>query len=92
MVLVILVFAALCAAGLVRVALAVEARAEAQAAADASALAGAASDRQGAEEVADANDAELVSFESSGDEVLVTVSRLGVTARARARWLPAPIP
>ncbi len=67
-------------------------RAEAQAAADAVALAGAASDRQGAAEVAEANDTELVRYDVDGDEVLVTVARAGVTARARARWVPAPIP
>lgn len=92
LVLVVLLFAAACAGGLVRVAVAAVQRAEAQAAADAVALAGAASDRQGAAEVAEANDTELVRYDVDGDEVLVTVARAGVTARARARWVPAPIP
>lgn len=59
-------------------------RSRAQAAADAAALAGAAGGREEAELLARANGAELVDFERSGNEVLVTVLVDGARAVARA--------
>lgn len=60
-------------------------RARAQTAADAAALAGATDGRSGAEDLAEANGAELVSFEADGAEVQVVVERDDVRATARAR-------
>lgn len=87
-----ILFAALLAAGVVRVGNAAGERAAAQAAADASALAGAAEGQAAAAEAATANDAALVRYEPVGDDVRVTIERHGARATARARWQPAPIP
>ncbi|WP_421118002.1 hypothetical protein ACE2AJ_11370 [Aquihabitans daechungensis] len=85
-------FAALLAAGVVRVGDAAGRGASAQAAADAAALAGAAEGPGAAAEVAAANDARILGFAQDGDDVRVTVERRGATATARARWQPLPIP
>lgn len=60
-------------------------RAHAQTAADAAALAGVLEGRAAAEELAEANGAELVSFAVDGRDVQVVVEREGVRATARAR-------
>jgi hypothetical protein len=90
--LITILFAALFAAGVVRVGDAAGRGASAQAAADAAALAGAAQGPGAAAEVATANDARVVGFAQDGDDVRLTVERRGATATARARWQPAPIP
>jgi uncharacterized membrane protein len=61
------------------------ARSEAQTAADAAALAGALEGRDGADELARANGAVLVSFATDGAEVQVVVEHGDVRATARAR-------
>jgi uncharacterized membrane protein len=61
------------------------ARSEAQTAADAAALAGALEGREGADELARANGAVLVSFTVDGAEVQVVVEHGEVRATARAR-------
>lgn len=66
--------------------------ARAQAAADAAALAGAVHGEAVAAEVAEENGAELVRYDREGDEVQVTVAAGSASQRARARWIPAPIP
>ncbi len=83
-----LLLAALVGVGLAHVAAAASQRAAAQAAADATALAGAEEGREAAVEVARANGAELVHFVQDHIDVEVTISRSGITATARARWLP----
>jgi len=90
--LVVVLFAAIVAAGVARVGIVAADRAGAQAAADASALAGAAAGRVAAAEVAVENQATLVAFDLEDDDVVVTVNRSGTSATARARWVPAPIP
>ena len=90
--LVALLFAALVGAGVVAVGGAAARASSAQAAADAAALAGAAEGRAAAVEVAHANGAEVVRFESVGDDVRVRIERRGAAATARARWQPTPIP
>lgn len=66
-------------------------RAQARTAADAAALAGAAEGREAAEQVAEANGAELVSYERSGDDVTVEVVVGGVPASGRARRHEVPL-
>jgi hypothetical protein len=61
------------------------ARAGARTAADAAALAGAAEGEAAAREVADANGAELISFEVLGEDARVTVRQGQAEAAARAR-------
>ncbi|HWJ98006.1 MAG TPA: hypothetical protein VNQ33_07590 [Acidimicrobiales bacterium] len=90
--LVALLFAALVGVGIVRVGAAAGVAASAQAAADAAALAAAADGEDAAAEVAAANEAEVVTYESIGEDVRVTIERHGARATARARWQPAPIP
>lgn len=86
---VVLLLSALVGIGLVQVAAASARRGAAQAAADAAALAGAADGRSAAEAMAVANGAELVAYEIRQDDVLVTVTRAGHRAVARARWVVA---
>ena len=88
---VLLVFAAVLGLGLVRLGAAASRRAAAQAAADGAALAGAAAGPAAAAEVAGANGARVVGFTQDDLDVVVIVSRSGVTATARARWLPDPV-
>lgn len=90
--LVAVLLAALCLGGLARLGGAAADRASAQAAADAAALAGAADGEVAAEQLAQANRAELVGYVAEGDDVIVTVERDGARATARARWASAPIP
>ena len=78
--------------GIGRVGSAAADRAAAQAAADAAALAGAAAGPEAAHEAASRNEATVTSFATRGDDVLVTVDRRGVVARARARSTTVPIP
>jgi hypothetical protein len=66
-------------------------RAQARTAADAAALAGAAEGRDVAEQVAEANGADLVSYERSGDDVTVEVAIDGVRASSRARRHELPV-
>lgn len=87
---VLLVFAAVLGFGLVRVGVGAARRASAQAAADGAALAGAAAGPEAAAEVASANGAIVVGFTQDDLDVVVTVSRSGVKATARARWQPDP--
>src|SRR5699024_8583153 len=84
----LLVVSGLVMAGVIRLGAASAGRARAQAAADAAALAGAADGEPAAAAIAADNAAELTSFETVGDDVLVTVRRGRHTARARARWEP----
>lgn len=90
--LVALLFAGVLAAGLAQVGRAAAQRASAQAAADATALAGASAGRSAADDVAAANDAQVVAYRVEDVDVLVTVERRGASATARARWVPTPIP
>lgn len=90
--LVAVLFTALVAVGVLRVGDGAGRSAAAQAAADATALAGAAEGEAAATEVAAANGARLVAYGQLDDDVQVTIERRGVTATARARWHPAPIP
>jgi hypothetical protein len=90
--LVVLLLAALSAAGMVRIGVAASDRAGAQAAADAAALAGGLGDRAAAAAVAEANDAVLVAYDLDGDEVQVVIERDGLEAKARSRWFTVPIP
>lgn len=60
-------------------------QAQARTAADAAALAGAAEDREAAEEIAEANGAKLVTFERLGSDTRVTVIVGKARATARAR-------
>lgn len=83
-----LVLFGLVALGLVRLAVTVTHRSAAQAAADATALAGAVDGADAAREVAEANDAQVVTYIDDGGEVQVTIERRGVRATARARWEP----
>lgn len=76
------------ALGLVRLSATVTHRSAAQAAADAAALAGAVDGPHAAQEVATANDAQVVDYVDDGGEVQVTVERRGVRATARAQWEP----
>ena len=87
----LLVFAAVVGLGLVRLGAAASRRGAAQAAADGAALAGAAAGPEAAAEVAGANGAAVVRFTQDELDVVVTVSRSGVTATARARWQPDPV-
>lgn len=88
LILVALLLAGLAAAGVLRVAAVASQRSSAQAAADAAALAGAAEGPDAARQVASANNARLVAYRQTGDDVTVTVERHGVRGRATARWLP----
>lgn len=90
--LVCLIVATALALGLVRVGVAVTSRAHAQAAADAVALAAAAEGEPAAASIAEANHVTLVAVHAVGDDVVVEVQRRGVTATARARWVPGAIP
>lgn len=87
---VLLVFAGVLGLGLVRVGVAAARRASAQAAADGAALAGAEAGPAAAAAVAGANGAAVVGFTQEDLDVVVTVSRAGVRATARARWQPDP--
>jgi hypothetical protein len=71
--------------GLVPLGVAVHERAAARTAADAAALAGAIEGEQAARQLADANGGELVTFQRTGDEVLVRVRVGDAAADARAR-------
>jgi hypothetical protein len=86
MVLVAVLVTGVVALGLVHVAAASARRGAAQAAADSAALAGAAGGEQEARSAAAANGARLVSYETSGTDVVVVVERSGIRAHARARW------
>jgi len=81
-----LVLVGVLGAGLVHVAAAEARRASAQAAADAAALAGAADGEDAARAVAEANGAELTSYQEIDLDVVVTVRRGDVRATARGRW------
>ena len=78
--------------GIARVGSAASARASAQAAADAAALAGAAGGLEAVDEAAARNGATVTEIVTRGDDVLVTVDRGGVEARARARGTTVAIP
>lgn len=78
--------------GLVRVGVVVSDRAHAQAAADAVALAAAAAGEPAAASIAQANRVQLLAVREVGDDVVVQIQRRGVTATARARWVPGAIP
>jgi hypothetical protein len=71
--------------GLVPLGVAVHERAAARTAADAAALAGAIEGEHAARQLADANGGELVTFQRTGDEVLVRVRVGDAAADARAR-------
>ena len=90
--LVAVLFAALLCLGVARVGSAAGSRASAQAAADAAALAGAAAGRARRPRAGRGQPRVVVAFGDDGADVVVTVERRGVTATARARWVPAPIP
>lgn len=85
---VLLLLASIVAMGLVRVALAASHRGLAEAAAEAAALAGAAEGPDAAARVAEENEARMVHYKALDLDVVVTVVRRGVQARARARWVP----
>lgn len=84
LVVLVVMFAAMVAVGIGRLATEASLMAQAQAAADAAALAGAAGGRGAAREVAAANGASIVRYEADGTEVEVVVSRRGAQAVARA--------
>ncbi|WP_426570681.1 pilus assembly protein TadG-related protein [Aquihabitans sp. McL0605] len=92
LVLVAVLFAALLSLGVARIGTAAGSRASAQAAADAAALAGATQGRGAASALATVNQATLVTFHDDDGGVAVTIERAGLTASARARWVPTPIP
>lgn len=81
---VVLVLAALVAVGTARLGVAVVAEHRAQVAADAAALAGVRGGEVAAADLAMANGARLVSFERSGNDVVVVVARGEANATARA--------
>ncbi|MCB0978577.1 MAG: hypothetical protein KDB02_14080 [Acidimicrobiales bacterium] len=83
-----LLFAAVGALGLVRVAAAVLEREAAQSAADAAALAAVTGGESAAREVAVANDATVVEYREVDEVVTVVVRRGRSTARASASWRP----
>ncbi len=92
LVLVALMLTGLLVGGIVRLGVAAAHRQGAQAAADAAALAGAAHGRAAAEELAAANDAQVIVYREGVTAIEITVRHHGATATARARWMPAPIP
>lgn len=78
--------------GLVPLGVAVRERAAARTAADAAALAGAIEGEHAARRLADANGGELVTFQRTGDEVLVRVRVGDAAADARARAISRSAP
>ncbi len=83
---VVLLLAGLFGLGLARTGMVLARRGAAQSAADAAALAGAAEGERAARSVAEANGARVLTYRTLDADVVVTVSRRGIRATARARW------